>query len=97
MSLFDYPRINFEGTLQLSPGTANNDDYAANYIHLLRAFGIAALSAIMVRPLRSKIGLTRPVSIQDMFRRVSKVTMERPVRFLDIRSGFDYPHQSAKI
>jgi len=31
MSLFDYPRINFEGTLQLSPGTANNDDYAANY------------------------------------------------------------------
>ena len=32
MSLFDYPRINFEGTLQLSPGTANNDDYAANYI-----------------------------------------------------------------
>ena len=32
MSLFDYPRINFEGTLQLSPGTANNDDYAANFI-----------------------------------------------------------------
>jgi hypothetical protein len=31
MSLFDYPRINFEGTLQLNPGTANNDDYAANY------------------------------------------------------------------
>ena len=31
MSLFDYPRINFEGTLQLDPGTANNDDYAANY------------------------------------------------------------------
>jgi hypothetical protein len=32
MSLFDYPRINFEGTLQLNPGTANNDDYAANYV-----------------------------------------------------------------
>ena len=31
MSVFDYPRINFEGTLQLDPGTANNDDYAANY------------------------------------------------------------------
>ncbi len=31
MSLFDYPRINFEGTLQLNPGTANNDDFAANY------------------------------------------------------------------
>jgi hypothetical protein len=32
MSLFDYPRINFEGTAQLSPGTANNDDYAANLL-----------------------------------------------------------------
>ena len=28
MSLFDFPRINFKGTLQLNPGTANNDDYA---------------------------------------------------------------------
>lgn len=28
MSLFDYPRINVQGTVQLSPGTANNDDYA---------------------------------------------------------------------
>lgn len=32
MSLFDYPRINFAGTLQLSPGTANNDDYAPIYV-----------------------------------------------------------------
>jgi hypothetical protein len=31
MSLFDFPRINFEGTAQLSPGTANNDDYAPEY------------------------------------------------------------------
>lgn len=31
MSVFDYPRINFKGTIQLNPGTANNDDYAANY------------------------------------------------------------------
>jgi hypothetical protein len=31
MSIFDYPRINFKGTIQLNPGTANNDDYAANY------------------------------------------------------------------
>lgn len=30
MSLFDYPRINFKGTIQLNPGTANNDDYAGN-------------------------------------------------------------------
>jgi hypothetical protein len=28
MSLFDYPRINFCGTIRLNPGTANNDDYA---------------------------------------------------------------------
>lgn len=28
MSLFDYPRINFKGTIELNPGTANNDDYA---------------------------------------------------------------------
>lgn len=28
MSLFDFPRINFAGTIQLNPGTANNDDYA---------------------------------------------------------------------
>ncbi|HWN42807.1 MAG TPA: hypothetical protein VNW71_11330 [Thermoanaerobaculia bacterium] len=28
MSLFDYPRINIQGTFQMNPGTANNDDYA---------------------------------------------------------------------
>jgi hypothetical protein len=28
MSIFDYPRINFKGTIELNPGTANNDDYA---------------------------------------------------------------------
>ncbi len=28
MSIFDYPRINFKGTVRLNPGTANNDDYA---------------------------------------------------------------------
>jgi hypothetical protein len=28
MSLFDYPRVNFKGTIELNPGTANNDDYA---------------------------------------------------------------------
>jgi hypothetical protein len=33
MSLFDYPRINFVGTIQLNPGTANNDDFAANYTY----------------------------------------------------------------
>ncbi len=28
MSLFDYPRIHFKGTILLNPATANNDDYA---------------------------------------------------------------------
>jgi hypothetical protein len=32
MSIFDYPRINFKGTIQLNPGTANNDDYAGTYV-----------------------------------------------------------------
>lgn len=31
MSIFDYPRINIKGTLQLNPGTANNDDNAPYY------------------------------------------------------------------
>jgi hypothetical protein len=37
MSLFDYPRINFKGTIQLNPGTANNDDYAQQPSALLPA------------------------------------------------------------
>ena len=28
MSIFDLPRINLVGTVELNPGTANNDDYA---------------------------------------------------------------------
>lgn len=31
MSIFNYPRINFKGTIQLNPGTANNDDNAPYY------------------------------------------------------------------
>ena len=30
MSVFDYPRINVQGTICLNPGTANNDDYLAS-------------------------------------------------------------------
>ncbi len=30
MSIFDFPRVNFKGTIQLNPGTANNDDYAGS-------------------------------------------------------------------
>ena len=40
MSIFDYPRINFKGTIQLNPGTANNDDYAAE-LHAARFVGTA--------------------------------------------------------
>jgi hypothetical protein len=32
MSIFDYPRINFKGTIELNPGTANNDDNASAYV-----------------------------------------------------------------
>ncbi|MGB9180557.1 MAG: hypothetical protein WCB68_15090 [Pyrinomonadaceae bacterium] len=32
MSIFNYPRINFKGTIQLNPGTANNDDYAGAFV-----------------------------------------------------------------
>jgi hypothetical protein len=37
MSLFDYPRVNFKGTIELNPGTANNDDYAQQPSALLPA------------------------------------------------------------
>src|SRR5258708_9766400 len=40
MSLFDYPRINFVGTIQLNPGTADNDDYAANYTYKGQPLGL---------------------------------------------------------
>src|ERR1039457_886305 len=40
MSLFDYPRINFVGTIQLNPGTANNDDYAANFTYKGQPLGL---------------------------------------------------------
>jgi hypothetical protein len=55
MSLFDYPRINFAGTLQLNPGTANNDDYAANFT-LPASYGpyggqpLALIDSKMVEP-----------------------------------------------
>lgn len=32
MSLFDFPRIHFKGTIQLNPGTANNDDFAPTVV-----------------------------------------------------------------
>lgn len=40
MSLFDYPRINFVGSIQLNPGTANNDDYAANFTYKGQPLGL---------------------------------------------------------
>lgn len=57
MSIFDYPRINFQGTLQLSPGTANNDDYAQAPALLLPASHedypgaiLALIDSKLVRP-----------------------------------------------
>jgi hypothetical protein len=41
MSLFDYPRINFKGEIELNPGTANNDDYAPSAL-LPASFGTYA-------------------------------------------------------
>jgi hypothetical protein len=32
MSVFDFPRVNFAGTLSLNPATANNCDYAADFV-----------------------------------------------------------------
>jgi hypothetical protein len=32
MSVFHFPRLNFKGTVQLNPGTANNDDYAGGVV-----------------------------------------------------------------
>jgi hypothetical protein len=32
MTVFDYPRVNFSGTLTLTPATANNCDYANAYV-----------------------------------------------------------------
>lgn len=32
MSVLSFPRINFKGTIQLNPGTANNDDYAGAHM-----------------------------------------------------------------
>ena len=55
MSIFDYPRINFQGTIQLSPGTANNDDYAGGLL-LPASYGkyagdtLALIDSKSVRP-----------------------------------------------
>jgi hypothetical protein len=47
MSLFDFPRINFKGEIELDPGTANNDDYAQQPSTLLPAsFGPYAGQAL---------------------------------------------------
>jgi len=40
MSLFDYPRINITGMLQLNPATANNDDYANALTYQGQPFGL---------------------------------------------------------
>ncbi|HWM93397.1 MAG TPA: hypothetical protein VN493_21730 [Thermoanaerobaculia bacterium] len=55
MSLFDFPRINITGKLQLNPGTANNDDYAG-FATLPDGYGpytgqtLALINSKMVQP-----------------------------------------------
>jgi hypothetical protein len=55
MSLFDFPRINLTGMLTLSPGTANNDDYAG-YATLPDGYGsytgqtLALIDSKLVEP-----------------------------------------------
>jgi len=46
MSIFDYPRINFKGTIQLNPGTANNDDAGLcckNYFQAGKSYEVISL------------------------------------------------------
>ena len=55
MSLFHFPRINFKGTIQMNPGTANNDDYAGG-VTLPSSWGpfagqtLALIDSKLVRP-----------------------------------------------
>jgi hypothetical protein len=49
MSLFDFPRINFKGTITLNPGTANNDDYAANLQYDGQPFGLVDSKLVQPR------------------------------------------------
>jgi hypothetical protein len=57
VSIFNFPRINFKGTIQLSPGTANNDDYAQQPFLVFPPGGpnagrpLALIDSKMVRPL----------------------------------------------
>ncbi|MGC1497443.1 MAG: hypothetical protein WA790_16695 [Sulfitobacter sp.] len=51
MSLFDYPRINFTGTLTLNPGTANNDDYSGSWHDPTNGANLALIDSATVQPI----------------------------------------------
>ena len=67
MSIFEFPRIHFKGTIQLNPGTANNDDYAQQPFLVFPPDGpnagrpLALIDSKMVRPLT--YGMSDPVFI----------------------------------
>lgn len=49
MSLFDTPRINFNGTIVLNPGTANNDDYSGMFFDPKTGDNLALLDSARVQ------------------------------------------------
>lgn len=58
MSIFDYPRINFDGFIALNPGTANNDDHAQNgQVTLPKEYGkyagevLGLVDSLLVEPI----------------------------------------------
>jgi hypothetical protein len=65
MSLFDYPRINFKGTIQLNPGTANNDDYAQQPGALLLPASYGAYAGQVLALIDSKTVQPRTFGMSD--------------------------------
>ncbi len=58
MSLFDYPRINFTGTLTLNPGTANNDDYSGRWHDPTNGANLALIDSATVQPITNGLSDT---------------------------------------
>jgi len=87
VSLFDYPRINFKGTLQLNPGTANNDDYAADF-SLPAAWGPFAGAALGLIDSKRVEPRTYGMSDAAFIAWVQKAqTFDCPVDYADTAAG----------
>jgi hypothetical protein len=65
MSLFDYPRVNFKGTIQLNPGTANNDDYAQQPGAALLPAGYGPYAGQVLGLIESKTVQARTFGMSD--------------------------------